>query len=405
MKELLNAVKITDKVYWVGAVDWEIKNFHGYSTERGTTYNAYLIIDQKITLIDAVKAPFKDELLARISSVINPEKIDYIVSNHSEMDHSGCLPEIIKIAKPEKVFASPMGEKNLKAHFGNDLQIETVKTGDSICLGENTLSFVETKMIHWPDSMISYLSGEKVLFTQDGFGMHLAGLERFADEYPDYVIEWEAAKYFANILTPYASKILSVLEALPGFNFETKIIAPDHGPCWRKNPDWIIEQYRKWSAQQPEKRAIIVYDTMWESTATMAKSIADGISSTGVEVELISLKARDRSYIATMALKSGALVFGSSTLNNHLLPSIADILTYIKGLKPLNKTGFAFGSYGWSGESVKQINDYLEASGLELSCEGVKAKYVPDQAALHECFNVGAALGRRLIAKIENGNK
>ena len=405
MKELLNAVKLTEKVYWVGAVDWEIKSFHGYSTERGTTYNAYLVMDKKITLIDTVKAPFRDELLARISSVIDPEQIDYIVSNHAEMDHSGCLPEMIKIIKPEKVFASSMGEKALKAHFGNDLQIEAVKTGDSICLGDNTLSFVETRMIHWPDSMFSYLSGENILFSQDGFGMHLAGLERFADEYPDYVIEWEAAKYYANILMLYASKILAAIEALPGFNFDIKIIAPDHGPCWRKNPGWIIEQYRKWSVQKPEKRAIIVYDTMWESTATMGKAIADGISSTGVEVELISLKARERSYIATMALKSGALVIGSSTLNNQLLPTIADILTYLKGLRPLNKTGFAFGSYGWSGESVKLINEYLTATDVELTCEGIKAKYVPDQAALHECFNAGAALGRRLIEKIEAGNK
>ncbi len=405
MRELLNAVKLTEKVYWVGAVDWEIKSFHGYATERGTTYNAYLVMDKKITLIDTVKAPFRDELLARISSVIDPEQIDYIVSNHSEMDHSGCLPEMIKIVKPEKVFASPMGEKNLKAHFGNDLQIEIVKTGDSLSLGDNTLSFVETKMLHWPDSMMSYLSGEKILFSQDGFGMHLAGLERFADECPDYVIEWEAAKYFANILMPYASKILSILEALPKFNFDIKTIAPDHGPCWRKNPEWIIEQYRKWSVQKPEKYAIVVYDTMWESTATMAKAIADGISSAGVEVELISLKARDRSYIATMALKSGALVIGSSTLNNQLLPPVADVLTYLKGLRPLNKIGFAFGSYGWSGESIKQINDYLTATDVELTCEGVKAKYVPDQAALQECFNAGAASGRRLIEKIEAGSK
>lgn len=403
MKELLNAIKLTEKVYWVGAVDWEIRNFHGYSTERGSTYNAYLALDKKITLIDTVKAPFKDELLARISSVIGPEQIDYIVSNHSEMDHSGCLPEMIKIVKPEKVFASPMGEKNLKAHFGNDLQLEVVKTGDSICLGDHHLSFVETKMVHWPDSMFSYLSGENILFSQDGFGMHLAGLERFADEYPDYVIEWEAAKYYANILMPYAPKIQALIETMPGLNFDIKMIAPDHGPCWRKNPEWIIKQYSKWSEQQPEKRAIIVYDTMWESTAIMAKAIADGISSSGVETEMISLKAKDRSYIATMALKSGALAVGSSTLNNQLLPTVADILTYLKGLRPLNKTGFAFGSCGWSGESIRQINDYLTATGVELSGEGIKAKYVPDQAVLQECFSAGAALGRKLIEKIASG--
>lgn len=403
MNQLLRAAKLTEKVYWVGAVDWEIKNFHGYATERGTTYNAYLIIDEKITLIDTVKAQFRDELLARISSVIDPEKIDYIVSNHAEMDHSGCLPDMIKIVKPEKVFASPMGEKNLKAHFGSDLKIDVVKTGDSISLGSDTLSFVETKMLHWPDSMITYLRGEKVLFTQDAFGMHLAGLKLFADEYPDYVIEWEAAKYFANILMLYASPILGVLDALPGLNLDIKFIAPDHGPVWRNNPGWIIEQYRKWSVQKPEKHAIIVYDTMWESTETMARSIADGVSSTGVDVEIISLQSRERSHVATMALKSGALIIGSSTLNNNLLPSVADILTYLKGLRPLNKIGFAFGSYGWSGEAVKQINEYLQATNVELVCEGVRTKYVPDQTALQACFEAGVVLGNKLIEKIDAG--
>ena len=403
MNQLLRAAKLTEKVYWVGAVDWEIKNFHGYATERGTTYNAYLIIDEKITLIDTVKAQFRDELLARISSVIDPEKIDYIVSNHAEMDHSGCLPDMIKIVKPEKVFASPMGEKNLKAHFGSDLKIDVVKTGDSISLGSDTLSFVETKMLHWPDSMITYLRGEKVLFTQDAFGMHLAGLKLFADEYPDYVIEWEAAKYFANILMLYASPILGVLDALPGLNLDIKFIDPDHGPVWRNNPEWIIEQYRKWSVQKPEKHAIIVYDTMWESTETMARSIADGVSSTGVDVEIISLQSRERSHVATMALKSGALIIGSSTLNNNLLPSVADILTYLKGLRPLNKIGFAFGSYGWSGEAVKQINEYLQATNVELVCEGVRTKYVPDQTALQACFDAGVVLGNKLIEKIDAG--
>jgi flavorubredoxin len=403
MKQLLKAVKLTEKVYWVGAVDWEIKNFHGYLTERGTTYNAYLVLDEKITLIDTVKAPFRDELLARISSVIDPEKIDYIVSNHSEMDHSGSLPDMIKIVNPEKVFASPMGEKNLKAHFGNDLKIDVVKTGDSISLGTNTLSFVETKMLHWPDSMITYLSGEKVLFSQDAFGMHLAGLKLFADEYPDYVIEWEAAKYFANILMLYSSQILATLDALPGLNLDVKYIAPDHGPVWRNNPGWIIEQYRKWSVQKPEKHAIIVYDTMWESTEIMARSIADGISSTGVETEIISLQSRDRSHVATMALKSGALVIGSSTLNNNLMPSVADILTYLKGLRPLNKIGFAFGSYGWSGESVKQINEYLQSANVELVSEGIRTKYVPDQVALQACFDAGVMLGGKLIEKIDAG--
>lgn len=233
--------------------------------------------------------------------------------------------------------------------------------------------------------------------------MHLAGLKLFADEYPEYVIEWEAAKYFANILMLYSSQILATLDALPGLNLDVKYIAPDHGPVWRNNPGWIIEQYRKWSVQKPEKHAIIVYDTMWESTEIMARSIADGISSTGVETEIISLQSRDRSHVATMALKSGALVIGSSTLNNNLMPSVADILTYLKGLRPLNKIGFAFGSYGWSGESVKQINEYLQSANVELVSEGIRTKYVPDQVALQACFDAGVMLGGKLIEKIDAG--
>ncbi|MFA7230737.1 MAG: FprA family A-type flavoprotein [Victivallaceae bacterium] len=402
-KEFLKAIKITEKVYWVGAVDWDIRNFHGYTTDRGSTYNAFLVLDEKITLIDTVKAPFFDELMARISSVIDPKKIDYIVSNHAEMDHSGALPAMIQAVSPEKVFASPMGEKNLKAHFGNDLKIDVVKTGDSVSLGQNTISFIETKMLHWPDSMISYLSEDKILFSQDAFGMHLAGSKLFADEYEPYIIEWEAKKYYANILMPYSQKILELLNKLPSFNLDIKIIAPDHGPLWRENINYILDLYRECALHPAKKKALIFYDTMWKSTETMAKSIGDGITSTGVEAEVAPLLVNDRSYIVTRVMDAAAIVVGSSTMNNNFLPPIADILTYLRGLKPQHLLGAAFGSYGWSGESVEQINGELKNMGVELLSEGIKVKYVPTEADFQRCFELGQKIGLAVLAKcLEN---
>lgn len=310
---------------------------------------------------------------------------------------------MIKAVSPEKVFASPMGEKALKAHFGNDLMIDVVKTGDSISLGQNTISFIETKMLHWPDSMISYLSGEKILFSQDAFGMHLAGSQLYADEYAPYIIEWEAKKYYANILMPYSQKILELLDNLPSFNLDIKIIAPDHGPIWRENLNYIIDFYRECAMRPGKKKAIIFYDTMWKSTEAMAKSIGDGITSTGVEAEIAPLQVNDRSYIVTRIMDAAAIVVGSSTMNNNFLPPVADILTYLRGLKPQNLLGAAFGSYGWSGEAVKQINRELENMGVELLSEGIKVKYVPTEADFQQCFELGRKIGQAVLAKrLEN---
>jgi flavorubredoxin len=400
MKEYVKALKMTDRVYWVGAIDWEIKDFHGYATELGTTYNAYLIIDEKITLIDTVKAQFKDEMMSRISSVINPGKIDYIISNHAEMDHSGSLPETIKTVKPEKVFASPMGVKALNAHFELDFEITPVKTGEELKLGETTLQFLETKMLHWPDSMFSYLKEEKILFSQDAFGMHLATDKLFEDECSPETVHWESSKYFANILTPYSPQILKLIEDLPGLNLDIKYIATDHGPVWREEPMRIVEKFREWSEQKPTLKAVIVYGTMWHSTANMAHSICDGIRDTGVEVEVIPLSAKDRSYVATKVLHAGALVVGSPTLNNNLFPSIADVMTYLKGLRFKNLIGGAFGSYGWGGESVAQVNEYLNAMNVELISDGIKVKYVPKSDDLKKCYEFGTQIGEALKKKV-----
>lgn len=401
MNSIGKAIKISEKVYWVGSVDWLVRDFHGYQTSRGTTYNAYLIMADKITLVDTVKSQYKDELLSRISSIVDPEKIDYIISNHSEMDHSGCLPEMIEIIKPEKVFASVMGQKALESHFRIGSKITPVKSGDTISLGNMNVSFIETKMLHWPDSMFSYLKEEQILFSQDAFGMHLAVDKLFDDQNNWEILEEEAEKYFANILMPYSSQILKLLETVSAMHLPVKIVATDHGPLWRSNIGKILELYKEWSEHKPVARAIIVYDTMWNSTAIMARAIGEGLMEAGVELKILPMGVSHRSDVATELLKSSALIAGSPTLNNNLFPTMADVLTYIKGLRPVNMIGAAFGSYGWSGESFAQANDYLKSMNIEIVGEGVKVKYVPTEADLRSCFELGKLVGTALLAKIK----
>lgn len=391
------AVPVSNRVYWVGAVDWTVRDFHGYSTGRGTTYNAYLILADKVTLIDTVKAPFRDELLARISSVVNPESIDYIVSNHAEMDHSGALPDIIAMVKPEKVFASVMGVKALKEHYHLKDELVPVKDGDSLSLGNASLKFFETRMLHWPDSMVSYLIEEAVLFSQDGFGMHLATGGRFADEVDEAILKYEAAKYYANILLPYSHLVLKLIKRLNELGVPIDVIAPDHGPIWRRSPQPIVSWYAQWAEQKPARKAVIVYDTMWQSTDRMARAIADGLLEKGVDVKLMRLRANDRSDVMTELLDAGAVVVGSPTLNNGIFPTVADMLAYMKGLKPKNKIGAVFGSYGWSGEAVTIIAQELKEMGIQLVTEPLRVPYVPDGAALERCRQLGSLLAERLI--------
>ncbi|MGQ9572263.1 MAG: FprA family A-type flavoprotein [Dehalococcoidia bacterium] len=396
MSEPFKAVKVTDHVYWVGAIDWSLREFHGHLTKRGTTYNAYLILADKITLVDTVKAPFKEEMLSRIASVIDPASITYIISNHSEMDHSGCLPEVIEALKPEKVFASSMGVDALAEHFRLDQELLAVKDGESLSLGNMNLSFMETRMLHWPDSMFTYLAEDGVLFSQDVFSMHLASTERFDDEIADDILEEEAANYFANILLPLATPVARLLEKVGGLDITKGIVATAHGPIWRKDFSKILALYSRWAAQEATKKAVVVYDTMYESTAAMARAIAEGIRAGGADAKLLPLRACHRTDVATELLDAGALLVGSPTLNNNLFPTVADALTYLKGLKPRNLIGAAFGSYGWSGEAVGQVEDALRAMKVELVGESVKAKYVPDDEALAQCYSLGMLVADKL---------
>lgn len=404
-----SAVKVSERVYWVGAIDWAVRDFHGYSTNRGTTYNAYLILADKVTLIDTVKAPFKGELLARIATVVNPERVDYIISNHAEMDHSGALPAVIATIKPEKVFASVMGVKALKEHFHLDYELIPVRDGETLNLGGVNLKFLETRMLHWPDSMVTYLIEEKLLFSQDGFGMHLATSERFADELPSELLWREGAKYYANILLLYSGLILKLLQRIDDLGIQLETVAPDHGPIWRScrgisnweaTPGTIINWYKEWAEQQPKEKVVVVYDTMWQSTDLMARTIADGVAGEGVPVKVMPLRANDRSDVMTELLDARAAVVGSPTLNNGLFPTVADFLTYMKGLKPKNKLGAAFGSYGWTGEAPAIIAEELKEMGVEMVAEPLKVKFIPDSRALANCRQLGTQIAQSIKEKV-----
>ena len=397
MTDAFQAVRVTDRVYWVGARDWKVREFHGYRTSRGTTYNAFLVLADKVTLVDTVKKPFRREMMARVASVVDPKRIDYIISNHSEMDHSGCLPETIEAVKPEKVFASANGVKALEAHFHLGGGIEAVKTGSTLSLGNMSVTFVETKMLHWPDSMVSYLAEEKILFSQDAFGQHLASQTLWADEVPRDVLYEEAAKYYANILLPFSPLIAKTVPALKAMNLALEVLAPDHGPLYRKDLGWIMDLYGRWAEQKPTRKALVVFDTMWESDALMAEAVAEGLAAGGARpVKVLPLRSSHRSEVATEILEAGALVAGSPTMNNQIFPTMADVLCYLEGLKPKNLVGAAFGSYGWSGEAVGKLEEWLQRIGVRLVAEGVKVRYVPDAEALRRCRALGEKVGGEL---------
>jgi len=399
MKDIYSAIKVTDNVYWVGAIDWTIRDFHGYTTPHGSTYNAYLVMADDITLIDTVKAPFMDEMFSRIKSVVEPSQIKNIISNHSEMDHSGCLPEVIDLIKPEKVFASVFGVKTLKELFHDQHEIIPVKDGETLSLGNMELTFMETRMIHWPDSMFTYLAADELLFSQDAFGMHLATLERFADEIPAATLEYEGATYYANIVLPYSPIVLKALDKVAASGLKIKIIAPDHGPVWRKDIGRIIDLYKKWASQKPTAKAVVVYATMWHSTEKMARAISEALAQEGVKVKLLSMNETHRSEVVYEVLDAGALIVGSPTLNNNILPQMADVMTYLKGLKPANLIGAAFGSYGWSGESVKNLEAMLKEMKVEIAAEAVSVKNVPDSSVLGKCHELGKTIAEELKKK------
>lgn len=398
----MRKTELAKGIYSVGAIDWDVRDFHGYSTYKGTTYNAFLIVDEKVTLLDTVKRSHMDELLRNIRAIIDPAKIDYLVVNHVEMDHSGSLPEMMDIIKPEKLFCSPMGKKALIDHFHReDWPYEVVKSGTEVSLGKRTIQFIETRMLHWPDSMFTYLKEDGILFSSDAFGQHLATGELFDDEADLSEVMRESAKYYANILYLYAPLIRKLLVAVGEMNLDIKMIAPDHGVVWRTHQNKILEAYDKWSRNEADKKVLVIYDSMWHSTEKMAHAIGAGLKDVGASTNMVNLKVHHRSDVMTQVLGAKAIILGCPTLNNGLLPRMAGFLMYMRGLKPANKFGASFGSFGWSGEAVKLMNTALEEMKIEVIEDGLRLKYVPDDSKLEECIEMGRRIGKRVIESFE----
>jgi flavorubredoxin len=390
---LLKKIQIKPDIYWVGGIDWNIRNFHGYSTNRGTTYNAYLIIDKKITLVDTVKHYLFDEMLARIKEIIDPSKIDYIISNHVEMDHSGSILKMLKYCPKAKVITSTRGEKGLLLHYKKDLNLKVVKSGDTLNIGKRTLHFVHIPMVHWPDSMVTYIPSDKLLLPNDAFGQHIASEERFDDEIEWGILKEEAEKYYANIVMPYGDQVLNALEAVSELDID--MIAPSHGIIWKNFIPKIIREYKKWASYDTENKALIVYDTMWGSTEKIAFSLAEGIEETGIPIIIKNLKNTDISDIITDVNSSKYILLGSPTLNNTMLPTMGGFLTYLRGLRPRKRIGFVFGSYGWGGQAVGEIEKILNELHWELPAKSVRINYIPNEDDL----NNAKKIGKKLIKK------
>jgi flavorubredoxin len=388
---------IAPGVYDVGVTDWNIRDFHGYSTDLGTTYNAFLVVDETIALIDSVKKEFADQLLDNISRVVDPRRIGAVVSNHTEPDHAGSLARVMhRVGEDTPLYCSKMGHKNLPRHFSQKWDYRPVENGQELKLGKRTLAFLETRMVHWPDSMFSYLKEDGILFSSDGFGQHYAGPEKFDDEVGDRIMG-HAKKYFANILLPYSPLIEKLIEQVRGMNLDIRMICPDHGVIWRRDPGRIVSAYREWCRQQPQKSAVVVYDTMWKSTQKMAEAITAGVLSEGVACRPLSLRHWHRSEVMTEVFDARAVVLGSPTLNNGLYPTLADFLTYMKGLKPKNKIGAAFGSYGWSGEAVKLLERELQEMKIDIVQPGLRVQFVPGKETLEACHEFGRKIGRAVL--------
>ena len=383
--------EIKEGVFWVGVVDWGLRRFHGHelSTHRGSSYNAYLILDEKNTLIDTVYGPFAGEMLGRIRQVIDPSRIDYLIANHVETDHSGSIPQVLQLAPQAKVFCTQKGKEGLQKHYFGDWDFQVVKTGDELKLGKRTLQFLEAPMLHWPDSMFTYVKEEALLLPNDAFGQHLATTERFTDEVDEGIVMEEATKYFANILTPFSPLIIKKIEEVGRLGIPIKTIGPSHGLIWRKDPEKIIQAYLRWSRGEAANRVVIAYDTMWGSTEKMAHAMLEGIKAAGVEGRLYKLSVSDRSDVIAQVLQAKGLLVGSSTINRDILPTVAPFIEDLKGLKPKAKIGAAFGSYGWSGEAAKTLEEKLKQAGVNVTQPALTLKWVPSPEELQACFEFG----------------
>ncbi|WP_319541834.1 FprA family A-type flavoprotein [uncultured Pseudodesulfovibrio sp.] len=399
----MKPVEIKNDIFWIGAVDWNRRNFHGYSNSpMGTTYNNFLIVDEKVALVDTVAEEFWGTLKCNIAQVLGDRKIDYFVINHLEPDHAGCLALAVEKYQPKKIYTSPMGQKAMMAHFHyKDWPVEVVPTGSEINLGKRNLTFIETRMLHWPDSMLTYCPEEKLAFTNDAFGQNWATSERFADEVDQYKLEELMRFYYANIVLPFSPVVLKTMALLKEMNLELDMLCPDHGLMFRgEDCQWAMDKYVEYAEQKPKKKAVIVYDSMWHSTEKMATAVASALVDEGVSVRLMCMKHNHHSEVMHEVFDSAAVIVGSPTHNNGILPLMADMLTYMKGLRPQNKIGSAIGSFGWSGECVKVLTQWLDDMNMEV-VDPVKVKFVPDHDALGKCYEQGKAIAAAIKAKCD----
>ena len=391
-------VKIKKNVTWVGKVDWEIRSFHGeeYSTYRGTTYNSYLVRDKKTALIDTVWSPFAEEYVKSLKKQIDLTKIDYVIANHAEIDHSGALPQLMQEIPDTPIYCTKNGLKSFKGHYHKDWDFKAVKTGDKISLGEKELIFIEARMLHWPDSMFCYLTGDNILFSNDAFGQHYATELLYNDLVDTDELYQEAIKYYANILTPFSRLVEGKINELLGLKLPVDMICPSHGVIWRKDPLQIVNKYLQWSKDYQEDQITIIYDTMWDGTRKMAEAIAEGIKEVNKKttIKLFNSARSDKNTIITEVFKSRTILVGSPTINKGILSSAAAVLEEIKGLSFKDKKAASFGCYGWSGEGVKVITEKLKEAGFGIIGEGLKVLWNPDDEAIAKCIEFGNDVGK-----------
>jgi flavorubredoxin len=398
----MKAVELKKDVYWVGALDWAVRDFHGYETPRGTSYNNYLVIDEEITLIDTVKYDFAEITIKNISGVIDPARIKNVIINHIENDHATSLDRIMALAPDATIYITEKGRRGLERFFDlTQWKIKTVKSGDTLCTGKKTFRFIETPMLHWPDSMITYLDEDKILFTQDAFGQHIASSGRFDDEFvadnSEADLEDAVIDYYANILMPFGQMIKMKIAEIESSGLDVQMVAPDHGVIWRKDPGKVFRMYLDMANSKTNLSIAVVYDTMWQSTEKMIVPITEGIRDEGVGVKIIKLRATPTSVAIKEFWKSRGALIGSPTLNNITYPSVAEYLTHLRGLRPKNRLMGAFGSYGWGGGAVKEIYEDFKRMGLDAVEPGLQILYRPSAKDEELCFQFGKEFAQKVI--------
>jgi anaerobic nitric oxide reductase flavorubredoxin len=394
-------IELKPGIFWVGAIDWAVRDFHGYVTPKGTTYNNYLIMDDQITLLDTVKHEFSHVTVANIKNLVDPSKIANLVINHIEPDHASSVDKIMSLSPNATIYITEKGKKGLDRHFDtSQWKIRTVKTGDTINIGKYSLFFLETPMLHWPDSMMTYIKEAKLLVSQDAFGQHIATSSRFDDEFMECASHSElddsVIDYYANILMPFGELIKAKIAEIQKLGLEIDMIAPDHGVIWRKEANNIVRKYLDLASGKSSLCVAVIYDTMWHSTELMTLPIMQGIKDEGVDCNVIKLRATPMSVAIKEFWKSRGCLVGSPTLNNILFPTVAEFLTHLRGLRPKNRMIGAFGSYGWGGGAVREAYEEFRRMKLEIFEPGTQVLYRPSPEDKLTCYNFGQSFAKKI---------